>query len=204
MKSVRVVSQSTGLEVIRSCHFPACNPLCIQRVWREVFELSWFHLYCDPKYTKTIIVIILKAYTEWCWSTHRFEEQNWCALENSKLQVKSEFTETCPRAASSATILSFQTGMSATLLNYMCLSVCAIISLQWCSRVGCNSQSFPVEFQCGQFQLSFSSGVPVYPASKHSLGRPVVSQCTLGQPVSFQCHSSVHWTTQCTLARGKE
>ena len=28
-------------------------------------------------------------------------------------------------------------------------------------------------------------------------------QCTLGQPVAFQWHSSVHWTSQCTLAQGK-
>ena len=38
---------------------------------------------------------------------------------------------------------------------------------------------------------------------KYSLGRPVVSQCTLGQPVAFQWHYSVHWTSQCTLAQGK-
>ena len=38
---------------------------------------------------------------------------------------------------------------------------------------------------------------------KYSLGRPVVSQCILGQPVAFQWHSSVHWTSQCTLAQGK-
>ena len=38
---------------------------------------------------------------------------------------------------------------------------------------------------------------------KSSLGRPVVSKCTLGQPVAFQWHSSVHWTSQCTLAQGK-
>ena len=31
----------------------------------------------------------------------------------------------------------------------------------------------------------------------------MVTQCTLGQPVAFQWHSSVHWTSQCTLAKGK-
>ena len=31
----------------------------------------------------------------------------------------------------------------------------------------------------------------------------MVSQCTLGQPMTFQWHSSVHWTSQCTLAQGK-
>ena len=38
---------------------------------------------------------------------------------------------------------------------------------------------------------------------KYSLGRSVVSQCTLGQPVAFQWHFSVHWTSQCKLAQGK-
>ena len=32
----------------------------------------------------------------------------------------------------------------------------------------------------------------------------MVSQCTLGQPVAFQWHSSIHWTSQCTLGQGKE
>ena len=59
-----------GLEVIRSGHFPACDPLCIQLVWWELFELNWFHLTCNPKYTKTIMVLISKACTEWYWSTH--------------------------------------------------------------------------------------------------------------------------------------
>ena len=31
----------------------------------------------------------------------------------------------------------------------------------------------------------------------------MVSQCTLGKPVAFQWHSSVHLTSQCTLAQGK-
>ena len=39
-------------------------------------------------------------------------------------QVKVEFTETCPFAAWCAAILSFQTGIDAILLNYMCLGVC--------------------------------------------------------------------------------
>ena len=76
---------------------------------------------------------------------------------------------------------------------------------------GCYSPS--VGFQCmlqwseflqwhssvGQFQLSFSSGVPVYPAlfARSPSGIP------LGQPVVFRWHSSVHWTSQFTLAQGK-
>ena len=46
------VLTKSGLEVIRSGHFPACDPLCIQLVWWELFELNWFHLTCNPKYTK--------------------------------------------------------------------------------------------------------------------------------------------------------
>ena len=42
----------SGLEVIRSGHSPACDPLGIQLVWWELFELNWFHLTCNPKYTK--------------------------------------------------------------------------------------------------------------------------------------------------------
>ena len=64
------VLTESGLEVIRSGHFPACDPLCIQLVWWELFELNRFHLGCNPKYTKTIMVFISKACTEWCWSTY--------------------------------------------------------------------------------------------------------------------------------------
>ena len=64
-----------------------------------------------------------KACIDWCWSTHTFEEQNWYALQITKLQVEAEFTEICPLAVWCPTILSFQTGMDATLLNYMCLGV---------------------------------------------------------------------------------
>ena len=50
------VLTESSLEVIRSVHFPACDPLCIQLVWWELFELNWFHLTGNPKYTKTIMV----------------------------------------------------------------------------------------------------------------------------------------------------
>ena len=46
------VLTESGLEVIRSGHFPAWNPLCIQLLWWELFDLSWFHMTCHPKYTK--------------------------------------------------------------------------------------------------------------------------------------------------------
>ena len=58
------VLTESGLEVIRSGYFPACDPLCIQLVWWELFELNWFHLTCNSKYTKTIMVLISKACTE--------------------------------------------------------------------------------------------------------------------------------------------
>ena len=58
------VLTESGLEVIRSGHFPACDPLWMQLVWWELFELNWFHLICNPKYTKTIMVLISKACTE--------------------------------------------------------------------------------------------------------------------------------------------
>ena len=64
------VLTDSGLGVIRSGHFPACDPLCIQLVWWELFELNRFHLACNPRYTKTIMVLISKACTEWCWSTN--------------------------------------------------------------------------------------------------------------------------------------
>ena len=78
----RVLTES-GLEVIRSGHFPARNPLGIQLVWRELLELSWFHLNCNPKYTKTSIELISKACTNGCWSTHTFEQQNWYPLQQN-------------------------------------------------------------------------------------------------------------------------
>ena len=100
-------------------------------------------------------------------------------MEGSKLQVKAEFTETCPLAAWCPVILSFEIGMGATMLNYLCLDVCGLLhSLQWCSSVGCNSQSF-------------SSGIPVW------------GSCNFLSFKFFQWHSRVHWTSQCTLAQGK-
>ena len=109
------VLTESGLEVISSGHFPACDPLCIQLVWWELFELNWFHLTCHPKYTKTMMMLISKACTEWCWSTHMCQEQNWHPLKSSKLQVMTEYTETCPLAYWCPAILLFQTGLDATL-----------------------------------------------------------------------------------------
>ena len=64
------VLTESGLEVIRSGHFPACDPLCIQLVWWKLFEFNWFHVTCNPKYTKTIMMLTSKTCAEWCWSTH--------------------------------------------------------------------------------------------------------------------------------------
>ena len=126
------------------------------------------------------------------------------SIQSSKLQVKAEFTETFPLAEWCFTMLSFQTGMDATLLSYMCRGVCGLLqSLQWCSSVGCKIRVSPVASQCGAVSTKFF---------------PVVFQCTLqiiagspscipvytGQPVAFQWHSSVHRTSQCTLAQGND
>ena len=51
-------------------------------------------------------------------------EQNWYALHSSGLQVQAEFTETCPLATCCLVSLSFEAGIDATVLNYMCLGVC--------------------------------------------------------------------------------
>ena len=108
------VLTESGLEVIRSGHFPTCNLICIQLIWWELFELNWFHMTCNPKYTTIIMVLISKACTEWFGSTHMCKEQTWYPLQSSKLQVKAEFTDTCPLADWYPAILSFQTGMDAT------------------------------------------------------------------------------------------
>ena len=114
--------------------------LCIQLVWWELFELNWFHLTCNTKYTKTIRCtyqmhaqsdVEVLTCVESTTGIH-------CRAVNS--QVKAEFTETCPLPDWCPAILSFQTGTDATLLNYMCWGVCWLLqSLQWCSRVGCKS-----------------------------------------------------------------
>ena len=92
-----------------------------------------------------------------CFQWHCSVEQNWYALQNSKLQVIAEFTETCPLAAWCPAILSFQTGMNATLLNYVFLGVYELLqSLQWHSSVGCHSQSFSSDIPVwGSFSYIF-------------------------------------------------
>ena len=143
------------------------------------------------------MVLISKACTEWCWGTHMCQEQNWYPLQSSKLQIKAEFTETCPLADWCPAILSFQTDMDATLLNFMCRGMCGLLqSRQWCSSVGCKSLSFssgipgwgcfnkvfPMVFQCTlQVIAGLPSGIPVYTGSISDI--PVAFQCTLDQSV---------------------
>ena len=59
----------------------------------------------------------------------------------------------------------------------------------------------PVAFQCGAVSTTFVQWCSSIPC-KYSLGRPVVSQCTLGWSVVFQRNSCVHWASQCTMAQG--
>ena len=87
-----------------------------------------------------------------CWRIHTFEEQNVYALQSSKFQVKPWFTETCPFAARCSAILSFQTGMDATLIA---IWPWLLLSLKWCFSVGCNSHF--LAFQCGAV-FTFSVG----------------------------------------------
>ena len=55
----------SALEVIRSSHFPACNPLCESCLIST--DLIWL---ANLNTQKTIMVLISKACTEWCWNTH--------------------------------------------------------------------------------------------------------------------------------------
>ena len=173
------VLTESGLEVIRVGHFPACNLLCIPLLWWKLFELSWFNFTCNAKYTK-----------------------NYNGADIICMH-KAEFTETCPLADWCPAILSFQTGVDATLLDYICLGVYGLLqALQWCSSVGCKVRLSPVAFRCGAVSTRFLP-VVFQCTLQYSLGRPVVSQCTLSQPVAFQWHSSVHWTSQRTLAQDR-
>ena len=138
------VLTESGLEVVRSAHFPAWNSLCIQLVWWELFELNWIHLTCNPKYTKNYNGAHIKSILRVTLKCSHVLGAEWFPLQSSKLQVKPEFTETCPLADWCPDILSFQTGKDANLLNYMCRSECRLLqpSSEWCSSVGCKNWSF--------------------------------------------------------------
>ena len=82
-------------------------------------------------------------------------------------------------AACFPTLLSCQTDMDGTLLNYMCLAVCGLLEFHaWCSSVGCNSQCFSGDIPVWG---SFNSVFPVCPASTFWVA---------------QWYSSVHWVNQ--------
>ena len=128
-------------------------------------------------------------------------EQNWHPLHSSKIQVKAGYTETCPLAYWSPAILSFQTGMNATLHAKL-----YVWGRVWAVTVS------PVVFQCRLqkleflqwhssvwlFQLSFSSGVPVYPASIRWVAQRYPSVYWVNQWYSsgfpvYTGPASVHW-----------
>ena len=160
--------------VIRSGHFPACNPICIQ-LWQELFDLSWLQLYLQHQIHKPYN----GSHVQGMHKVMRRALAAWCSA-----------------------ILSFKLAWILICLTiYVPVRVGGLLqSLQWC--VGYNNQSFSSGIPVwGSFKYVFQccSSVP----SRYSPGRPVVTQCTLGQSVAFQWHSSVHWTSQCTLAQGK-
>ena len=67
------------------------------------------------------------------------------------------------------------------------------------SQCGADSTKFlQWHSSVGLFQLSFSSGVPVYPASIRWVAQWYPSVHWVNQ-----WHSSVHWISQCTQAQGK-
>ena len=76
---------ASGLGTSRSVHTPACNPLCIQLIWWELFELSWFHLNYNPNYTE--LWWYPNQNMQWVILKYTFEEQNWYTLQISKLKL---------------------------------------------------------------------------------------------------------------------
>ena len=118
-------------------------------------------------------------------------------MQSSKLQVKAEFTETCPLACWRPTILSFQNWhecCSAWLYvpgRVWAVTVPPVVSqcrlqklefLQWHSSVGhFQTKILQWHSSVGLFQISFSSGVPVHPASIRRVA---------------QWYPRVHWVNQ--------
>ena len=163
------------------------QPLCIQLVWRELFGLNWFHLYCNPKYTENYAGAHIQGIHRVMFKYSRVWRAELVCLESSKLPAW------CP------TILSFQTSTCATLFNCMCLvCVCALrvppvvfqCSLQYSGFLQCHAS-------VGQFHLRFSSGFLVFPCNIRW-----VAQRYAGVHWVSQLHSSGQWTSQCTLAQG--
>ena len=135
-----------------------------------------------------------KARTEWCWSTHMCQGQNWYPLQSSKLQLKAEFTETCPLADWYLVISDWHRCYSAKLYvpgRVWAVTVPPVVFQYRLQKLRVS----PVAPHCGAastkflqwhssvglFQLSFSSGVLVYPASIRWVA---------------QWYPSVHWVNQ--------
>ena len=135
-------------------------------VWSKLISFvlqPQIHRSYDCAYVKSMHRVMLKY--------SYFEEQNRYALESSKLQVKAEFTETCPLAAWGSIILSFQTGMDATLLNDMCLCVWAVpMGVPMYAAI---VRVSPVVFQCGVVSAKFFQRCSSV-LCKYSLGGPVI------------------------------
>ena len=136
------------------------------------------------------MVLIYKVCIEW----------RWYAWQSSILQVKTELVNTEYRDLSTCCLASRNLHFKVAWMLH-CLTICACVwgllqSFQWCSSVCCNSQSVSSGTVSTKF-FQWCSSVPC----KYSLGHPEVYQCTLGQSETFQWHSSVHWTNQCTLAQ---
>ena len=114
---------SVGYSVVSQTEYQLSSSvfqLCIQLVWLKLFELCLFHLNCNLKYTKTIMVLKLKAFIRRSKNTHLKSRTGMhCGTVNS--EKKAEFTPTHPHATRCPTILPFQIDMAATLLNSVCL-----------------------------------------------------------------------------------
>ena len=118
-----------------------------------------------------------------CCGTHMCDEQNWYPLKSSKSKswIYRDMS-TCCLVCRHLVISNWHGCYSANLFLPGCYRAVTVPpSLQWCSSAGCNSQSFSNGIPVGQFQLSFSSGVPVY------LG----SACRVAQR-----YPSIHWVNQ--------
>ena len=159
------VLTESGLEVIRSSHFPACNPLCIHLVWWELFELNWFHLTYNPKCTKTIMVLTDTK------GIHRAMLKYSHVLRAEMVSIADQWTPSkgwIYRDLSNCLLVSRHLVISNW---HGCYSAHLYVSgCVWAVTV------HPVVFHCrlqkleflqwhpsvGRFELSFSSGTPVW------------------------------------------
>ena len=82
----------------------------VRVVWAKLisFDLQpQIHKNCKSAHIKGMHRVMLKYLN--------VLDHNWHPLQGSELQVKAEYTESCPLAYRCPAILSFQTGMNATL-----------------------------------------------------------------------------------------